>query len=425
MANNSGNGSGGDTGLIVLLLVMIFGPILAWFILQKPVVFLWSWMAYGQTWLLAHLQAWFQGYPVSAEMAANAPMLQWYLWAHAHPGAVSWHDVAHYSTVLGDYYRWLSILVVGYLAYRNYQAVELRKNRLSMNQMVIAMKQIYPWGLPWLWQSSEFLSKTQTGPFRYALRPWEWLRELQGQGRPLAYKEQEDSPDTICLEDADRIRARLAEQLRYPMDAYDAWPVWFQALTTACIPQARDGKDQETSQRLGTLARHYYAPRLKKGDTYVPPVLKTVPWSVSAEGRAYLAGIAQRHGYRETFFLGLVTEARVRGLLPPAYVAWLRAIDRTLWYALQSLGRPRNFIEGDGVIAHYQAEVKKAADQAKRQEIDGTTENSFADFGDQGVAITEKQVDAAVAGLVFALREEDAGHVRKEANQDLMDWRTS
>lgn len=423
MANNSGNGgSGSDTGLIALLLALIFGPILAWFVLQKPVVFLWSWIAYGQTWLLAHLQGWIGGHSVAAEMSVNMPMLNWYLWAHAHPAQVTWHDVAHYSTVLGEYYRWITIAVIAFLAYRNYQTVEIRKNRQSMNDMVIAMKEIYPWGLPWLWQSSEILNKSGSGAFQYALRPWEWVKKLQGHGRPLAYKELDDSPDTICLEDPDRIQSALQDQLKHPMDAYTSWPVWFQALTTACIPQARDSKDTETKNRLGKLARHYYGVKPKKGGDYVPPELKAVPWPVSDKDKEYLAEIGKRHAYRETFFIGLVAEARVRGLLPPSYMAWLRAVDRTLWYALQSLGRPRNFIEGDGVIAHYVAEVKKAKDKVHQAEIEG---NELDHFGDDGVAIPEKQVDSAVAGLVFALREEDAGTVRRVENQDLMDWRQS
>ncbi len=423
MAGNSGNGgSGSDTGLIALLLALIFGPILAWYVLHKPVIFLWSWIAYGQTWLLAHLQGWFDGIPVAAEMAANAPMLHWYLWAHTHQNAVSWHDVAHYSTILGDYYRWLTIAVVGFLAWRNYRAVELRKNRQNMNDTVIAMKDRYPWGLPWLWQASEVLCKSQSAPFQYALRPWEWVKQLQGEGRPLVYKEADDSPETICMENPDRVRDAFAAQLRTPMDAFEAWPVWFRALTTACVPQARDGKDQDTVKRLGVLARHYYAPRLKKGGSYLPPELKTVPWPVTEADKTYLAQIAQRHGYRETFFLGLMTEARVRGLLPPAYAAWLRAVDRPLWYAFQSLGRPRSFVEGEGIIAHYQTEVKRAKDAEKKST--NTGQEDVFDFGDDGVALTEKAVDGAVAGLVFALREEDAGATRKTDNAELMDWKS-
>lgn len=426
MAGNSGNGgSGGDTGLIALLLGLIFGPILAWYVLHKPVIFIWSWIAYGQTWLLAHLQGWFTGVPIAAEMAANAPMLHWYLWAHTHQNAVSWHDVAHYSTVLGNYYRWLTIAVVGFLAWKNYRAVELRKNRLGMNDMVIAMKDLFPWGLPWLWQKSEVLSKSQAKPFQYALRPWEWVHQLQGDGRPLVYKESDDSPETICLENPEPIHEAFAAQLRYPMDQYAAWPIWFRALTTALIPQARDSKDLETRKRLGMLARHYYGVKLKKGGTYAPPELKTVPWTVTEADKAYLAQRASHHGYRETFFLGLLAEARVRGLLPPSYAAWLRAVDRPLWYAFQSLGRPRNFVEGEGIIAHYQAEVRKAREAAKNQAQNGTPEPEIGDFGNtDSLAIHEKTVDSAVAGLVFALREEDAGAVRAHHNNELMDWKS-
>lgn len=406
MAGNSGNGgSGSDSGLILFVILLVAGPFLAWFILQKPVVFLWSWISYGQTWLLGHVEGVWQHQSVAAEMAANLPLLRWFLWAHAHPGKILWKDVAQYSSILGAYYRWPVIALVAWFAWRNYTAVELRKARQSLNNFVVSIKGRYPWGLPWLWQKNDTLTKTGSGPFRLALRPWEWVRSLETPGKPLVYKELDDSPETIVLADPERLRAALAAQLAHPMDDYAQWPLWFQALTTACIPQARDGKERETYARLAKLARHYYGVVPKAGQDYAPPVLKAIPWTVTEADQGYLRGIAKRHGFRETFFLGLLAEARVRGLLPPAYFAWLRAVDRGLWYAAQSLGRPRSFIEGDGIIAHYQAERERGG---AVQNLDDT-DDIMALYGDHTEPLTAPQVDSALAGLVFALREEDAG----------------
>jgi hypothetical protein len=406
MAGNTGNsGPSNDTGLILFVIVLVAGPFLAWFILQKPVVFLWSWISYGQTWLLAHAEAVWQHQSAAAEIAANRPLLHWFLWAHAHPGKIPWKDVAQYSAILGTYYRWPVIALVAVLAWRNYRAVDLRKTRQGLNDFVIAMKGRYPWGLPWLWQKNGTLTKTDSGSLRLALRPWEWVRSLESPGKPLVYKEQDDSPETTVLADPERLRAAFAAQLAHPMDEYAHWPLWFQALTTAFVPQARDGKDRETFDRLSTLARHYYGTIPKPGREYVPPTLKTIPWTVTDADREYLRGIAKRHGFRETFFLGLLAEARVRGLLPPAYFAWLRAVDRGLWYAAQSLGRPRSFIEGSGIIAHYQAERGRAGAVPSVDESD----DIVALYGDHAESLNVPQTESALAGLVFALREEDAG----------------
>jgi hypothetical protein len=82
-------------------------------------------------------------------------------------------------------------------------------------------------------------------------------------------------------------------------------------------------------------------------------------------------------------------------------------------------------VEGEGIIAHYQAEVRKAREAAKNQAQNGTPEPEIGDFGNtDSLAIHEKTVDSAVAGLVFALREEDAGAVRAHHNNELMDWKS-
>jgi intracellular multiplication protein IcmP len=67
--------------------------------------------------------------------------------------------------------------------------------------------------------------------------------------------------------------------------------------------------------------------------------------------------IANLHAYRTTAVLDILRWARwMGGVLAPAYFLWLRGHDRTLWYALNNLGRRSFHSEGAGAIAHYMAE---------------------------------------------------------------------
>ena len=51
------------------------------------------------------------------------------------------------------------------------------------------------------------------------------------------------------------------------------------------------------------------------------------------------ASVASRHAYTNPAMMELLVEARRRaGVLAPAQFAWLKLVDRHLWYALHSLG---------------------------------------------------------------------------------------
>lgn len=77
--------------------------------------------------------------------------------------------------------------------------------------------------------------------------------------------------------------------------------------------------------------------------------------------------IAVRHGYTAPALMGLLNEARRRGgVFQPALFAWLRLVDRRLWYALHSLGfpadrlahdlHPNPLVEAVGARDHWAAE---------------------------------------------------------------------
>lgn len=86
--------------------------------------------------------------------------------------------------------------------------------------------------------------------------------------------------------------------------------------------------------------------------TRVDAVLKDRGWHKDAEG------IASNHAYTTPALMSLLNTARLRaGVLAPAQFAWLKLIDRPLWYALQSLGFES---EGIGRYLHPNARVEAA-----------------------------------------------------------------
>ena len=78
-------------------------------------------------------------------------------------------------------------------------------------------------------------------------------------------------------------------------------------------------------------------------------------------------GVASRHAYTNPAMMELLVEARRRaGVLAPAQFAWLKLVDRRLWYALHSLGyetdgfgrylHPNPRVEAIGARDHWAAE---------------------------------------------------------------------
>lgn len=66
----------------------------------------------------------------------------------------------------------------------------------------------------------------------------------------------------------------------------------------------------------------------------------------------------RRHAYLLTVMMTLLELARTDGVLATAEFLWLKPIDRSLWYVLNSVGRQTAFPEVAGAYAHWLAEKK-------------------------------------------------------------------
>ena len=86
-----------------------------------------------------------------------------------------------------------------------------------------------------------------------------------------------------------------------------------------------------------------------------------------------LARAHRRHGTAVTALLSLLDDEGRFGRVHPSEFAWLKGVDRNLWYAIQGLGRPTCHAEGLAAQAHYRAEA--VANRALREpDLDGVAE---------------------------------------------------
>lgn len=66
--------------------------------------------------------------------------------------------------------------------------------------------------------------------------------------------------------------------------------------------------------------------------------------------------IARHKAYENVLFVELLKLARNNGVLSTSYFGWVKAFDRTLWYALNQTGRAVASAEAAGVEAHWVCE---------------------------------------------------------------------
>ena len=195
-------------------------------------------------------------------------------------------------------------------------------------------------------------------PADFALTPEEWLARF---GR-----RQDGSFDRAAAHDA------LLNQLGPRWTEPEAAAPVVRCLFTAFALHMAEHRDQAL-QLLGTLAAGLNDPGDDRPEG--PDEHLALDHRVVAQANAILfgmnaedaRGVASRHAYTNPAIMELLVEARRRaGVLAPAQFAWLKLVDRHLWYALHSLGyetdglgrylHPNPRVEAIGARDHWAAE---------------------------------------------------------------------
>lgn len=84
---------------------------------------------------------------------------------------------------------------------------------------------------------------------------------------------------------------------------------------------------------------------------------------------AWLDDLQWRHAHSTTVLMGALTSARRQGNLSTAEFGWLLAVDESLFFALDAVGRPAPLVQGLAGACHYACEVQAGE---RIQEVDWT-----------------------------------------------------
>jgi intracellular multiplication protein IcmP len=195
-------------------------------------------------------------------------------------------------------------------------------------------------------------------PADFALTPEEWMARFA--------RRRDGSFDSAAAHDT--LRHQLGPRWTEPEAAE---PV-VRCLFTAFALHLAERRD-DALQLLGTIAAGLRDRGEDKPEGPDQPIAPDS--SVVAKADAILSemnakdarGVASGHGYTTPAMMELLVRARRRaGVLAPAQFAWLKLVDRRLWYALHSLGyetdgfghylHPNPRVEAMGARDHWAAE---------------------------------------------------------------------
>lgn len=296
------------------------------------------------------------------------------LLARADPGRLSAKALLQVHSAVSGYARWAVAalaLVLAAIAWR--AAVVNRYTRhLDLDRLARELARDNPCVRPII--GLHLLnSDPDKGPWRYARTPLSWSVEhgliLGPDGKPIPRDAALDPDDGQArLEplydweqaelDEERARALFLRQLgrRMPaaLDDLEDYELGLAAAFCAFAASRRD-EGQALLDRMSTSWRG----RPEGGPPQALDITGAHDLIAKTLDNRYVQTAFLRHGaWVRTALVGLLEQARARsGKLPPAEFIWLRPTDRTLWYALHSVGGDRVcYVEGAGVLAHMTME---------------------------------------------------------------------
>ncbi|MDX2027455.1 MAG: hypothetical protein SFW62_02335 [Alphaproteobacteria bacterium] len=178
-------------------------------------------------------------------------------------------------------------------------------------------------------------------PFAEALSPEEWIAWHR-------------IPVVNGIPDREAARRAFLLQLGPRWNGIDTTPPYVQALFAAFALKGVQ-KREDSDNLLGRLSLCWSSSGGLNLPSTIMDEVRRINRDSAIGGEAIKS--ADQHAYRATAMLGTLRWARfMGGVLAPAHFLWLRAVDRTLWYPMNNLGRRSFHTEGAGAMAHFMAE---------------------------------------------------------------------
>lgn len=323
------------------------------------------------------------------------------------PAAMTWQDTwdcVRLASRPWRFFAWPFFLAAAIVSWRGAgRLTRCRRIHTARSLMGVLVKR-FPSLTPAVRFDALAPGSAQRGPWRVAMSPIEWLWThkaiyLEGSTpgarkvvpRNWIFKTRGDLVvnDSSPLLKADsrarrslrvdraRVESLLKKQLGRPFAGFERLPYYAQGLAAAfaAFGSGREGrkKGQAMLDQMSVSIAETFPDRLRepfwrrfpgmrpRGQSQDRSVFTVDVTGAASLWRKYASQdmeeiLAIHKSFTNVWMTALLGYARRRGTLPTAQFVWLRAIDRTLWYALNQYGGRRPWVEATGVWAHFEAE---------------------------------------------------------------------
>ncbi len=271
-----------------------------------------------------------------------APLRDWT--ANVNLSAVRWADISELYDIMGRYQRWLFLPISLFFAWHIGFIVSKRDNSLKrvMGFNDLIKYQTSEWGS--IGMSYNFdPSKITEGPWAPSMQPMEWIQKYA-------------IDEKTRLIDRERVRINLLDQLGAQWTAYIDQPYYVRVIIASLACHLIHERDAGIGilDRVGISLAHTGG--ISKEIVAEADALMTQPKYYEP-----VNAIMRRHAYVATAMLSLFSKAKSEsGIIASAEFRWLKGIDRTLWYALNGLGRHTTWVEAAAIKAHWEIECRAA-----------------------------------------------------------------
>lgn len=266
-------------------------------------------------------------------------------------------DFSYVSALALEPYKYIVAAIFILFAAINYQWGRrgLFRRKLGREELIKDQSKEFPHVKPFIrFNPAEANSRVPGDPvpselpiFAEALAPEEWI----------AYNRIPLPDDNLDKDMARRaFEKQLGQRFRGPKRLKDYEQV---LLASFCMKASR--KREEADELLGRLAAcwsHDKGLNLSLDKSVMRDTLKVLRSKALSESTFK---VMRQHAFTTTALMRGLDYARSEGgILAPALFLWLRGHDRSLWYALNNLGKQAFHTEALGAVAHYKHEKRSA-----------------------------------------------------------------
>lgn len=357
MADGQPEGSHDNAiGWFILGIVAVALLWLVWFFFQDQIKDGVRWLRWGQMWVLSFIYG--DDYTVTSILDRKVYSLRNYLDVDvANIPAKSLNgEIFGYWTRLAfmplKMYAIGLIMAMGFWALLVGPGSQYRQN-LNLDGIINAQSKVFTTISPFVKFNPQTQQPRAPGSpvpvelplFSEALGPEEWLAFTQN---PM--------PD-----------GKVDEHAAYTAFAKQLGPRWqgpaklapYRQVLLACFCLKTARKRSQSDEMLGRLAQCWHFEKgldLSKDKKLLGEARKIL--KDKGLSQKTLANCNQ-HAFQNTALIRALETARSEGgVLAPATFVWMRGYDRTLWYALNNLGRQVYHMEALGALSHYKQEKR-------------------------------------------------------------------